>query len=131
MALPDLSSLPVWLQVFLYTIFGVSTIIAFLASRFGLLKGRSAPADTRRHATQISMATLDDTAIREATKAVSSLAASMNRLGDVAERYMADLNAQREKDEDTRIEERGYQRGLDEKAARHTPNPKRPPRAGQ
>ena len=98
--------------------FVIAAAIGSSATWRGITRGRSDQSENRPRDTQIEMMTLDSTAIKDAAKAVHALSDAMVRLGDIAERHLADLNAQRERDEDARIEQRGYQRGLEEKARR-------------
>jgi len=110
--------LPGWAQPLFYAVFIIAFGVGSSATWRGIMRGRSGPSENRPRDTQIEMMTLDGTAIKDAAKAVHALSDAMVRLGDIAERHLAELNAQRERDEDARIEKRGYERGLEEKTRR-------------
>lgn len=123
MPFPDLTSLPEWARPLFVVVFAIAVAIGSSATWRGITKGRTAPAEQRPRDTQIEMMTLDGSAMREATKAIEAHGKVLSRLADAHERYIIDLNKQREREQDERIEQQGYKRGLEEKARRNRQNP--------
>lgn len=84
MPLPDLSGLPIWAQVLIYAILGISIAIAFFVARFGVLQGqRAAPAAAAQ--AQVAAVIVDNTALNKLTGEVAGLAVAISE-GNVTNR---------------------------------------------
>lgn len=79
MQFPDLSPLPIWAQVLVYSIFAVSLAIIIGMARLGLVQGKKAVTSDPAKAEVVAM-TIDASAIRAATAAVEGLTVAVTSL---------------------------------------------------
>ena len=109
--LPDLSSLPLFVRVVAYAVFGGGIGVVMLNAVMGYLRGKnSTPAD-RTDSAQLAMVTLDSSAIREHTAAMKEVGAQLGQLTAVGQRYLTSLEERQEEDELRAAEQRGYDQG--------------------
>lgn len=76
--LPDLTSLPNWVQVIFYVTFAVGTAITILAARFGLLRSRSSINDHSK--AEVAAVIVDSSAINRLTIAAEALNLTFQQL---------------------------------------------------
>ncbi|WP_375597556.1 hypothetical protein [Devosia sp. Naph2] len=88
MQFPDLSPLPIWAQVLVYSIFAVSLAVIIGMARLGLIQGKKAGASEPGKA-EVAAMVVDSSAIRAATAAVEGLTVSITSLG-VATKALAE-----------------------------------------
>lgn len=105
-ALPDLTGLPPFVQIVAYAIFGGGLGVMLLQAVLGYLRGKNAPAGADA---QLTMLTLDSSAIREHVAVVRELREQMERLNDLGDRYL-----------EVAAEQRGYDRGRNERTPTRT-----------
>ena len=86
MPFPDLSDLPVWAQVLIYAILGVSLAVAFVVARFGLLQGQKA-APAAAASAQVAAVIVDPTALNAAAGAVDGLTVAVTEATIVARKH--------------------------------------------
>lgn len=120
---PDLSAYPPWINSLAGALFAVGIAIITIATFFGQLRGRQVPLEARHDSAQLAMVTLDSSAIREHTRAVTVVGEQLTRLNALGDRYLESLEQRQEEDELRAAEQRGYERA---QAERGKP-PRRPP----
>src|SRR5690606_18777645 len=88
MPFPDLSDLPVWAQVLIYGILGMSLAVAFVVARFGLLQGqKAAPAGASQ--AQVAAVIVDPTALNKAADEVAGLTVAITEASVTARAHTA------------------------------------------
>ena len=95
MQFPDLSPLPIWGQVIVYSMFGISLAIIIGIARLGLMQGKRAVTADPGKAEVVSMV-VDSSAIREATAEVKSLVLVLKDLAVQQKAIAEELDSVRE-----------------------------------
>lgn len=128
--LPDLSAYPAWVNGLAGTLVAVGIALIALVTWFGRWRGQqTAPLEGGRTDTaQLAMVTLDSTAIREHTRAVTQVADQLTRLNSLGDHYLAMLEQRQGQDELRAAREAGIEEGERRvRAARsRRPPPKKP-----
>lgn len=127
---PDLSAYPAWVNTLAGVLFALGIAVVAVATFFGQLRGKRLPTEDRAGNAQLAMVTLDSTAIREHTKAVTQVADQLTRLNSLGDHYLEMLEQRQDQDELRAAREAGIEEG--QRIARATrtrtrrPPPKKP-----
>lgn len=97
MPLPDLSGLPIWAQVLIYTILGLSIAVAFLVARFGVAQGAKASPAASAAQAQVAAVIVDPTALNKAAGEVAGLAVAITEAMAVVRAHTAAVDRQADK----------------------------------
>lgn len=79
MPFPDLSALPVWGQVIVYSIFGISLAVIIGIARLGVVMGKKAGTSDPTKA-EVAAMVVDSSAIRSAAASVDGLTVAITGL---------------------------------------------------
>ena len=128
LVLPDLSPLPLWLQVLLYLTFAAACGVIWFLVRMGIIKGRDASPDKPGQTAQIAAVIVDSTALNRASDILAILAQKVADLTAALDRHLIDQREQREEQELDDAYQRGRNDAVREKEGRPVPPRSRPPR---
>lgn len=123
---PDLSAYPGWINTLAGALFALGIAVVAVATFFGQLRGKQTPPDERAGTAQLAMVTLDSTAIREHTRAMTTVGEQLTRLNAIGDRYLESLEQRQEESDLRAAEQRGYERARSERRTPRRPPPKKP-----
>lgn len=88
--IPDLTGLPTWAQVLIYSMFGLALAGGSLTVWLGLINGKKAPATPANQA-EVAAIIVNPVALQEASAQVKNLAYKVEQLTDALERMTLEL----------------------------------------
>lgn len=78
--LPDLSALPLWAQILIYSIFGISVSIVVILTMLGYKGGMKSSPSTNGGSAKVAAVIVDPTALNAAAAAVKELSEDVRDL---------------------------------------------------